>query len=177
MGWRLGNCLVHVFESTANVVLLIRTSCSASFHQVNAVAKKRRKSRSSVTQQPTSKWDVVVIVMCLVIWFMCHVVQLRLLSIMASVDVTWQAYLLPCFQRLYRAAWSLWLLRLNKQLKDMVDSFCRSCAKCPENVGEASERWACVTAFAGQITQEGDSLQLRLAVLHVFISARTNESQ
>ncbi|CAE7944176.1 unnamed protein product, partial [Symbiodinium necroappetens] len=103
------------------------------FHQLNAVAKKRMESRSSAAQQPTTTCDAAVIVMCLVSWFMCHAAQLRLLS-MASIDPTWQAYLLPCFQRLYRAAW------------------------CPGSFGEAADRWAYVTAFAGQVTQEGDAL-------------------
>lgn len=72
---------------------------------------------------------------------------------MGGGQMTWQVAALPCLQCLYRAAWVLWLLRLNEFVNELVDVFCRSYASSPEGVESAYVRWARVSAFTGQITE------------------------
>ena len=152
-GWQMGSCLLHVSEATANLILLLQKTCSISFQEFNKYVKDAMQSQS-MGQAPKSaiKRHILVITSCLASWMLCHVAKVRLVA-MGGGQMTWQVAALPCLQCLYRAAWVLWLLRLNEFVNELVDAFCRSCASSPEDMDLAYIRWARVSAFTGQITQ------------------------
>lgn len=150
-GWNMGGCLLLVFEATANLALLSRKSSSIRFQEFNAYVMEAMQSHN-MGPLPAMKWHLLVITACLAGWILCHVAKVRLVA-WAGGEMTWQVVVLPCFQNLYRASWSLWLLRLNEFVNELADAFCRSCARSPEGVDSAYSHWACVCAFTGQMTQ------------------------
>ena len=159
-GWQKGSCWFRVLEATAFMALLLGKSSSKSFQQLNAHVMKAMKSQSFGSAAHASiKCDVAVILACCASWLTCHFAKVRLVS-MSGGQMTWQVYVLPCQQALYRASWALWLLRLNHLLKALVDTFCRSCAQFLTAVDATYTQWFGVTAFAGQIAEEGDVVLL-----------------
>ena len=152
-GWERSSRWLHVAEATANLILLLLRACSVSFHEFNSHVKEAMQSQNmGPSPKSAIKRHILVIMACVTWWMICHVAKVRLVA-MSGGQMTWQVAVLPCLQWLYRAAWVLWLLRLNEFVNELVDAFCRSCASTPEGVDLAYIRWARISALVGQITR------------------------
>ncbi|CAE7278035.1 unnamed protein product [Symbiodinium necroappetens] len=152
-GWERSSRWLHVSEATANLILLLLKACSVSFHEFNSHVKEAMQSQNmGPSPKSAIKRHILVIMACLTWWMIGHVAKVRLVA-MSGGQMTWQVAVLPCLQWLYRAAWVLWLLRLNEFVNELVDAFCRSCASTPEGVDLAYIRWARISALVGQITR------------------------